>query len=234
MQILQKKLLQLISKMHYLNRVHVSTDMTKAYNIIKSNYKNCKIYNFKTGSKVGFWEIPKSWEVINAYIKDSKNKIIVNYKKNPLCLWTNSESFKGKITFKKLLNHIIYSKEKPKATLFHFRLQYRHWEKKWGFSIPYKKILKLNKKSTFYVNIKTVKKSSVMHGLEQTHKGIYKQSILFIGHLDHPYTTNDGLAGCLVGHEILKKLENVKTKITYRMLSSVEIIGSVFYAKKAY
>ena len=232
MQIFSKNLFQLITKIHHLNRVHVSSDMTKAFKIIKNNYKNCKIYSFKSGSKVGLWTIPKSWEVINAYLKDSKNKIILDYKKNPLCLWSYSDSFKGKVTFKELLNHIIYSIKKPKATIFHFRLQYRHWEKQWGFSIPYKKFLKLNKKSSFYINIKTIKKNSELNGLEQTHEGIYKQSILFVGHLDHPFTTNDGLAGCISGHEILKKIEKVKTKMTYRMLSSVEIIGSIFYAKK--
>ena len=66
-------------------------------------------------------------------------------------------------------------------------------------------VLKLNKKSTFYVNIKTVKKNSNMNGLEQVHEGFYKQSILFVGHLDHPFTTTDGLSGCISGHEILKK-----------------------------
>ena len=77
MQIFSKNLFQLITKIHHLNRVHVSSDMTKAFKIIKNNYKNCKIYSFKSGSKVGLWEIPKSWEVINAYLKDSKNKIIL-------------------------------------------------------------------------------------------------------------------------------------------------------------
>jgi aminopeptidase-like protein len=41
---------------------------------------------------------------------------------------------------------------------------------------------------------------------------------------------NDGLVGCLAGHEAISRLAGRKTRLTYRMLSTVEIIGSVFYA----
>ena len=58
------------------------------------------------------------------------------------------------------------------------------------------------------------------------------ESLLLIGHFDHPYMCNDGLVGCLAGHEALSRFSSGKTKLTYRMLSTVEIVGSVFYAER--
>ena len=68
--------------------------------------------------------------------------------------------------------------------------------------------------------------------VEQVIEGKFAESLLLIGHFDHPYMCNDGLVGCLAGHEALSRLTNKKTKLTYRMLSTVEIIGSAFYADR--
>ena len=58
-----------------------------------------------------------------------------------------------------------------------------------------------------------------------------KDSFLFVGHFDQPQMCLDGLVGCLAGHELIRKLRKKKTRLTYRMLSTVEIIGSVFYTQ---
>ena len=70
-----------------------------------------------------------------------------------------------------------------------------------------------------------------MEMVEQVHRGTSANSILLVGHFDHPYMCNDGLVGCLAGHEVLRRLGTRKTHFTYRMLSTIEIVGSVFYAK---
>ena len=66
---------------------------------------------------------------------------------------------------------------------------------------------------------------------EDVHFGKNKDSFLFVGHFDHPQMCLDGLVGCLAGHELIKRLKKKKTNLSYRMLSTVEIIGSVFYTK---
>ena len=70
----------------------------------------------------------------------------------------------------------------------------------------------------------------VMEMVEQCHKGSLADSIVLVGHFDHPAMCNDGLVGCIAGHEIVSRLKGRDTRFTYRMLSTVEIIGSVFYA----
>ena len=45
-----------------------------------------KIINFKSGSKVLDWIIPKEWHIKDAYILDSKGKKYAEFKKNNLHL----------------------------------------------------------------------------------------------------------------------------------------------------
>jgi aminopeptidase-like protein len=213
-----------------LNRVHVSKEMSLAYRILKKYYTNLKIFGYKTGHKCNGWIVPPSWDVTKGLLKDSKGKTIADWKKNKLSLWSYSTSFKGKITKEKLKNKILSNPKKPDATLFHFRNQYNFWKKEWGFSLPYK-IYKKLKKENFYVDIKTSFNKGKLEMAEDVHHGKFSDSILFVGHFDHPQMCLDGLVGCLAGHELLKRIKNKKTKLTYRMLSTVEIIGSVFYAK---
>ena len=213
-----------------LNRVHVSTEMSLAYRILQKYYKELKIFGYKSGQKINGWEIPKGWDVIKAILKDSNGNIIADYSKNKLCLWTYSLSFKGRVSSKKIKKNFFYNKKKPKSTLFHFRNQYNFHNPKWGFSLPYDKI-KNFKDSFFDVDIKTKFFNSKLEMAEQVHHGKKKKSILFVGHFDHPQMCLDGLVGCLAGHEVISRMQNRKTRFTYRMLSTVEIIGSVFYAK---
>ena len=118
-----------LKEIWHLNRVHVSKEMSLAYRLLKKYFVNLKIMGFNTGKKCGDWVVPPSWDVYKATLKDPKGKVIADYSKNKLSLWTNSGSFKGKIDKKKLENKILSNPEKPEATTFHFRNQYNFWKK---------------------------------------------------------------------------------------------------------
>ena len=211
-----------------LNRVHVSKEMSIAYRLLKKYFTKIKIFGYKTGKKCQGWVVPPSWDVSKAILKNPKGKTIADFNKNKLSLWTYSPSFKGKIDIKKLNDKILSNPKKPAATTFHFRNQYNFWKREWGFSLPYKVHKKL-KKGKYFVDIKTKLTNGKLEMAEDVHYGKNKDSFLFVGHFDHPQMCLDGLVGCLAGHELIKRLRKKQTRLTYRMLSTVEIIGSVFY-----
>ena len=49
---------------------------------------------------------------------------------------------------------------------------------------------------------------------EQIHLGKNKDSLLLVGHFDHPQMCLDGLVGCLAGHEAISRIKKIKTKLT--------------------
>jgi aminopeptidase-like protein len=213
-----------------LNRVHVSSEMSLAYRLLKKHYKKIKIFGYQSGKSCLGWTAPPSWDVNKAILKDPYGKEIADWSKNKLSLWTYSPSFKGKVEKKQLLKKIVSNPKKPNATVFHFRNQYNFWNAEWGFSLPHKVYKKL-KNGKYDVDIKTKLSKGKLEMAEQEHKGKLKDSLLLVGHFDHPQMCLDGLVGCLAGHEVISRLKNKKTNLTYRMLSTVEIIGSVFYSK---
>ena len=69
-----KKFLRLSKMLVNLNRTHNSNDTKIGYKILKKNFLNTKILNFKSGSSSNYWIVPKQWEVINAKLLDGKKK----------------------------------------------------------------------------------------------------------------------------------------------------------------
>lgn len=212
-----------------LNRVHVSTEMSKAYRMLTTFYSNCEIIAYPSGQAVGSWIAPKAWEVISARVSDPNGNLIVDWEDNKLGIWTYSPPFEGVLSREELLQKNFNTNEYPERRIFHFRNQYRHSNPEWGVSIPANMTSSLPE-GKYHVDIKTRFQDGFMEMVKATHIGELKDTLLFIGHFDHPQMCNDGLMGCLAGHEAIERLKGQDTKFTYTTLSTVEIIGSVFYA----
>jgi aminopeptidase-like protein len=65
--------------------------------------------------------------------------------------------------------------------------------------------------------------------LEYQHPGALDFTIVLGGNLDHAGVANDGLAGCVVGLEVMRRLRDRETKFTYSLVLSPGIIGSELY-----
>ena len=230
-----KKFLRLSKMLVNLNRTHNSNDTKIGYKILKKNFLNTKILNFKSGSSSNYWIVPKQWEVIHAKLLDGKKKVILDWKKDgPLSLFTFSQSYKGMLKWSKLRKHLLFDKKRPDSYLFHFRNQYRHWIKDWGFSIPYNKLKKIPKNQNFFVDIRTTFKNSHIQNSIQELKGSLNKSICFVSHFDHPGQLSDGLGACLMNNLLLEYIRKKykKTNYTYLALSTIEIVGSHFFLTK--
>ena len=112
------------------------------YKKLKSYYKDINISGYKTGLKVNGWEVSPGWDVKKAILKSLNGKVIADWSKNKLSLWTYSPKFKGIVKKEDLLKRLFFDKKRPDRTLFHFRNQYNFWKSKWGFSLPYKIVKK--------------------------------------------------------------------------------------------
>lgn len=217
-----------------LNRTPLSNDTLKGLNYLKKNFLNIKFFKVQSGKKDNYWISPHKWEVKNAKIYDkAKKKIIWDaLKKHQLSIFTFSPSFKGIIKKKELIKkHILFDKKRPNSFIFHFRNTFRPFKRVWGFSIPFKKLKIFNKKE-YFVNIQTELKKSDMTMAYQVCKGRSKDAICFVSHFDHPFQSSDGISGCIGNHLITDEIIKSKNNLSYITLSSIEIVGSHFFAKK--
>ena len=139
----------ILGKISKLNRTHNGPETYLAYKILKNFYKKSRLIFFKKG-KINYWISPPYWECSKAKLIDLKTKKILADKNNSnLDVYTYSPSIKKKILFKELKEHITTDPKRPNSKIFYFRNQYRHWDLKWCFSIPYNIFKKIKKNKKF-------------------------------------------------------------------------------------
>lgn len=213
-----------------MNRVHAGPDTSAAYRKLAGIYDNTQVFGFLSGEKSGSWTAPPAWHVDHAHLTGPDGTVIADWDQNPLHLYTFSPPFSGIVGRDELDAHLFSIPDKPDRIPFHFRNQYRHWQPEWGFCLSQDTRDALPA-GDYTIDIATRFEPGMMEMAEQVHEGRLEDSLLLVGHFDHPHMCNDGLVGCLAGHEAISRLKDRKTNLTYRMLSTVEIIGSAFYAE---
>lgn len=203
--------------------------MSAAYRDLAAIYDHTDIFGYPSGQRAGSWTAPAAWHVERARLSAPDGSIVADWSDHPLHLYTFSPAFTGTVSRQELDAHLFSIPERPDRIPFHFRNQYRHWAPEWGFCVS-QTVRDSLPDGAYSVDIVTSFEPGMLEMAEQTHEGTLTDSLLLVGHFDHPYMCNDGLVGCLAGHEAVSRLAGRKTHLTYRMLSTVEIIGSVFYA----
>ena len=88
-----------------------------------------KRLKFKSGTKVFDWEIPKEWNIKNAYIEHESGKKFANFKENNLHIVGYSKPMNIKISKKELVKKIHSIKNQPDAIPY----VTSYYNEDWGF-----------------------------------------------------------------------------------------------------
>lgn len=219
-------MMKILEDLTPLNRVFCSNDYDRAVQYL-CQLLPFRIIEYSAAEEHNGWVIPPKWEVKEAkIIRDGS--VIYDGTIHPLAVIALSTRFRGTVNREELRAHLHYDHRYDDAVPFHFRQEYRSWERTWGFCVP----------KTFYdglapgeyeVVIETEEAPGALKLLEYTHKGMLDETIVFMAHLDHPGMANDGLAGCAVGVELFRRLLQRETKFSYRLFIHQEMIGSEYY-----
>ena len=97
------------------NRSLTGEGTLKTLKKIKEINPSLIIKSIKSGKKVYDWTIPLEWSVEEAFIADSKNKKIVDFKDNNLHLISYSRPINKIMNMKELKNKLYSIKEMPNA-----------------------------------------------------------------------------------------------------------------------
>lgn len=186
-----------------------------------------KVLEYKSGREYNGWTVPHQWEVIRAEIRKD-GKLIYDGRRHPLGVIGYSQSFGGRIGLKELREHLFYKKDAPNNIVYYCDLYYKPFRKLWGFSVPYNLYISLDD-GEYEVNLETSHIPGTMKVLEYIHKGELEDTIILNAHNCHAAQLNDGPSGYIVGIEVMKRLEGMKTRYTYKLVIAPEHIGTVFY-----
>ena len=80
-----QEMYQLMSELFPICRSITGNGVRETLKIIKKHIP-LTVNEVPTGTKVFDWTVPKEWNIRDAYVKDSKEKKIIDFKKNRTCM----------------------------------------------------------------------------------------------------------------------------------------------------
>lgn len=221
-----KTMMQILRDLTPLNRAVCSRGYDQAVNYICDELP-FRVISVPSSYEHNGWVIPPSWDVEEARIlKDGRT--VYDGTAHPLGVIGLSKSFSGTVSLEELRRHLYYDHRHDDSIPFHYRQQFRSWSRDWGFCVP-KRLFDELVPGDYEVVIRTSEAPGTLKILEYKHQGSLDLTIVLGGNLDHAGAANDGLAGCVVGLEVLRRLRDRKTKFTYSLVLSPGIIGSELY-----
>jgi len=208
-----------------LNRSLINSDTAKTLRRITSDCGGkVRIHEFKSGSKVGDWEIPQGWEVSEAYIEDLAGNRIIDWSENNLHLMSYSVHIDQFVTKEVLLKHLHFDKAKP--NWIPYRTSY--YKRNWAFCVAFNDLEKFTDAEYHVViNAEFIEASLEVGDLE--FKGKSESEVVFTTYVCHPSMANNELSGPVVLNAIAKYVSSLDNYYTYRFLFWPETIGSIAY-----
>jgi aminopeptidase-like protein len=189
------------------------------------------IYEYPTGKKVFDWEIPKEWNIKDAWIKNSKGEKIIDFANNNLHLMSYSTPINGKFSFDELKKHLFFSENFP--DLIPYKTSY--YNENWGFCLSYNEYNKIfNENEEYNVFIDSNLSNGSLTLADISIGNNEGKEFIFSTYFCHPSMANDNLSGvilsALLARELKKKEHELKNK--YRFVFAPETIGIITYCSE--
>jgi len=215
------ELYNFISKLYPICRSITGEGTRETLRLIQKHIP-LEIHEVPTGTRVLDWEVPKEWNIRDAFIKNSKGEKIVDFKNLNLHVLNYSTPVHDFINLETLKKHLYSIPEHPEWVPY--RTSY--YAEKWGFCISHKQLLELTE-DTYEVFIdSSLTKGSLTYG-ELVIAGETDDEVLLSTHICHPSLCNDNLSGIAVNTFLAKELSRSDTKYTYRFVFIPATIGAI-------
>lgn len=188
-----------------------------------------KTFEFASGTRVGSWTVPQSWELLGAKLSALDGSVIVSTEDSNLQVWSHSRPFSGVISRKDLDEHLVVGSNDldsvPYATTY--------YRDNWGFCLSkeqYSKLQDIN----YRVEVNTIMKPGSLKVWECYVPGKVKYEIFFTTYLCHPSMANNELSGPVLMRELIRRVENRDNYFSYRFVIAPETIGPICYINSPY
>lgn len=196
---------------------------------IKKYLPELQILSVPSGTQAFDWEVPKEWNVNDAYIITPEGKKICEFKINNLHLVGYSTPVNVHIELDVLQNHLHSIPEKPDSIPY----VTSYYKENWGFCISQNQRNQLTK-GTYQVIIDSSLTDGVLNYGELVIAGKSSKEIFLSTYICHPSMANNELSGPCLTTFLAKNLINTNDQLnyTYRVIFIPETIGSIVYLSK--
>jgi len=218
---IQQQISKLMKELFPICRSITGNGVRESFKILKK-IVDLDIKEIPSGTKVYDWEIPKEWNIKDAYIIDPNGKKIVDFNESNLYVLNYSIPIKKKIKLDELKSHLYTLPEHP--NWIPYRTSY--YKEEWGFCIPHNMYESLVDGEYEVCIDSNLEKGHLTYG-EYFLKGESDEEVLISTYICHPSMCNDNLSGVVLSVFLAKKLSQISRKFSYRFLFIPETIGSI-------
>lgn len=222
---LEKKIELYFDRLWPICRSITGNGLRESFNIIKEIVP-LELHEIPTGTKVLDWQIPKEWNIEEAYIANEAGQKLIDFKDNNLHVVNYSIPVDKVVSFEELKTNLYYKEDLPDAIPY----VTSYYKEKWGFCISYNQLKLFDQTAKYRVVIKSsLTDGSLTYG-DLLLKGESEKEILFTSYLCHPSMANNELSGPLTLAFLYDKIKNLKNRhYSYRFVLAPETIGAITY-----
>jgi aminopeptidase-like protein len=181
-----------------------------------------QIFEVPSGTEVFDWEVPREWNVRDAWIKDPSGKKIINFQEHNLHLLNYSLPIHQKMDLATLKPHLYTLPEQPE----HIPYRTSYYQENWGFCLAHRQYEEL-KDGIYEIFIDTTLEDGFLTYGELLIPGTLDEEVLFSAHICHPSLANDNLSGIGLLTYLAEWLLERENRYTYRFLFIPGTIGSI-------
>lgn len=186
-----------------------------------------KIHEVPSGTRVFDWEVPREWNIDDAYVRDADGKRVVDFRQHNLHIVNYSEPVTRQLRLPELRQHLHTLPEHP--DWIPYRTSY--YQRNWGFCLRHSELERW-RDGSYEVRISsTLTAGSLSYG-ECTVRGRSRQEVLLFTHVCHPSLANDNASGMAVATMLAAWLAECPRRFTYRLVFAPGTIGSLCWLKR--
>jgi len=216
-----EQMYQLIERLYPICRSITGEGVVETLNHIRT-YIPLQIYQVPTGTKVFDWEVPREWNIKEAYVMNSKGEKVIDFSNSNLHVLNYSVPVCRNVTLTELKEHLHTLPEHP--DWIPYRTSY--YKEDWGFCISYNQYKQL-KDDRYEVHINsTLQNGNLTYG-EFFIPGELADEVLLSTHICHPSLCNDNLSGVSILTFLANVLSGKKLRYSYRFLFLPGTIGAI-------
>jgi aminopeptidase-like protein len=212
---------QLMEELYPICRSITGDGVRETLNILKKHIP-LSVHKIRSGANVFDWEVPKEWNIRDAYIKNSRGEKIVDFADSNLHVLNYSVPVHRHVTLKELREHLYTLPEYP--DWIPYRTSY--YNEDWGFCLRYSEFQKLEEDVYEVLIDSSLKRGHLTYG-EYYLRGELSDEVLLSTHICHPSLCNDNLSGITVLTFLANHLQTKRLRYSYRFLFIPGTIGAI-------
>jgi aminopeptidase-like protein len=180
-----------------------------------------------SGTAVLDWEVPREWNIRDAYVADRRGRRLIDFKEHSLHVVNYSVPVRRTMSRQELEPHLYSLPDRP--DWIPYRTSY--YREHWGFCMRHRDRERLDE-GPYEVVIDSELVPGSLTYAECVVPGTTDGEAIVYTHTCHPSLANDNLTGIAVAAMLARELRNQSPRLTWRFIFGPGTIGSLSWLSR--